>query len=1507
MASAMKQKRKFSHVEREIGSSSDSASKSSSQPSPSKKRKPAPSRTPSLTPQTSVDGDEPPRYSEKNALEQLLWLHTRLNDHKQTTDLPGTDEYISIELTEFTIYQVQQSSSHADLNDELDEPEGEVDELSMVPLHFLKTKRACKELVLNGTVTHADASFHLRAVTFDILSIEGYGDDDCHSVSQSIWIQTAHGKTKNIWYRLATPSAEYFRFHSDFLWIADFGKHFIDFLEANSHAHLSDFRSNFHDWIKDQHSQSKDFRAWFQEFGKVDFRTTVAAHIEYLWKEAGVVFPVQQLSHHWIWAEADSKAFQQKKAKNKKRKNTPTQRRRLAIHRQEDLLTNAKSTIVSPFVYDCFHSMYFGGMLEVRDIKQPVILAKQALRRQKLGFARNPSSASSVSPMMLPPYDINTGDVVVLPRDEDSVWKSDTNFAFVQKVCQDNEGSKYLKLIWLYRSSETTCANMRYPYPNELFISDHCECDNTPYRVSEVLGKVLVLWNPPEIPNDTHFVRQKYQWDDQSFIKFTITDYACGCEKQDPTAFERIVQQFKINDTILVLQGDRLEPVVVVAFDKDNEKCQVRLLLRMEEVEPDLNCPANELCWTRTILTIQPDTVVRKCQIIFLRKSDKIPILYDRQGQVDLFFITKSLEPSNVGQVAKDLCKPFRMDMNIGIDFTTRLERPPLNALSLFSGGGNFDRGLEEGLAVHSKWAVEWDAEAAHTYRANCKDKDQTFIFLGSVDEALARTMEGKYAERLPQVDEVDMISGGSPCPGFSLMQRDPNSDKAKLDASKIASLASWVDVHRPAYVVLENVVAMGRGLGVDKKERVFSQFVCALVGMGYQLQQFLIDAWSTGDPQTRSRLFVVATAPNLVPMRHPHLTHSHPEGTLKKSIGTTENGLPFGNRRDDFTPFEFVSAAQATKDLPNIVDGQTHVCIPFPDHRQSIKWNNAPLTRLSLAIVDFFNNQNDTRKDAKSKSWTRPGCAHSGAGLHWEQPRTLTILEARRAQGFPDYEPIVGSAAAQWRIVGNSVASVVKRPTVPLNVELLTAAELVSHEEARSEPRVEGSAALTPVSLSRRSRFVVPESDSEDDDQESADPVFNRDSTPPGSTHASKQFGESEDAHRDLARQDHRVAGLDPSIDVSLPPSTAVLLSQTRTSPLDVRTRPIVVIPRKTARYVDPMNPNKGSSPTIFTQMAPKRQEGMKKQHNPLSSSKDLAKGEPKKRKGWKGWVEIDEDETPRDHGGIGIGPKADNISRRRTARHTTYSIDEVTIEDSDSDDGDDGPKNILPRTTSSISLLQPAAPRRSGRAKDLTNESPLLIPISQPSASWRPLAITSRQRAAAQSDQQAIRGKGGIIFTSMPLHTSRNRGSRYVVPESESGNEGDDQGQVNTGNAYNIANSIRDSPPLRNINTFGESQRQSIISPRKTQHPPAINNTVPEFEMFQATSQDTSSEASEEPESMFVPFRMFASQTPNLIVLDSSDEGEDASVVEGDQPQRMEVATFPARIYIDLDELDD
>jgi DNA (cytosine-5)-methyltransferase 1 len=87
--------------------------------------------------------------------------------------------------------------------------------------------------------------------------------------------------------------------------------------------------------------------------------------------------------------------------------------------------------------------------------------------------------------------------------------------------------------------------------------------------------------------------------------------------------------------------------------------------------------------------------------------------------------------------------------------------------------------------------------------------------------------------------------------------------------------------------------------------QNVFSQILASLVALGYQVQQFLGDAWNLGSSQSRSRVFIVASAPGTIPLHPPLSTHGHPPGKgIKRNLGRTTNGLPFGIRRWENTPF---------------------------------------------------------------------------------------------------------------------------------------------------------------------------------------------------------------------------------------------------------------------------------------------------------------------------------------------------------------------------------------------------------------------------------------------------------------------------------------------------------------------------------------------------------------------------------------------------------------------------
>ena len=220
--------------------------------------------------------------------------------------------------------------------------------------------------------------------------------------------------------------------------------------------------------------------------------------------------------------------------------------------------------------------------------------------------------------------------------------------------------------------------------------------------------------------------------------------------------------------------------------------------------------------------------------------------------------------------------------------------------------------------------------------------------------------------------------------------------------------------------------------------------------------------------------------APGLTPLPDPPQSHSHPEGIGDRALGRTANGLPLGPRYWGPTPFKTITIQEATKDLPLSDDGKVD-CIPFPDHR--LMQNVSPIHQALICQIpkhphgmNFIKAVNlgwqsetqlkawrwtSLRSSESSRAWKRvyphgllptvttkctPQDGISGQWVHWEADRPMTVMEARRAQGYPDHEVIVGAPAMQWKIIGNSVA----RPVALALGAALRTAWLANEDDAK-------------------------------------------------------------------------------------------------------------------------------------------------------------------------------------------------------------------------------------------------------------------------------------------------------------------------------------------------------------------------------------------------------------------------------------------------------------------------
>lgn len=173
-----------------------------------------------------------------------------------------------------------------------------------------------------------------------------------------------------------------------------------------------------------------------------------------------------------------------------------------------------------------------------------------------------------------------------------------------------------------------------------------------------------------------------------------------------------------------------------------------------------------------------------------------------------------------------------------------------LNAVSLFSGGGGMDIGVES-AGFRNLACVEFDHNAAETLRFNTTSaKMDTKIV-----EADIRTVDP-----LTLADPgIDLLYGGPPCQAFSLIGRRGSlcDERGML----LFEMIRFARALRPRALLLEQV----KGLLSAPNEKgeaggVFKLFTKRLEDLGYCVKWTVLCAADYGVAQLRERVFIVAT-----------------------------------------------------------------------------------------------------------------------------------------------------------------------------------------------------------------------------------------------------------------------------------------------------------------------------------------------------------------------------------------------------------------------------------------------------------------------------------------------------------------------------------------------------------------------------------------------------------------------------------------------------------------------
>lgn len=302
-------------------------------------------------------------------------------------------------------------------------------------------------------------------------------------------------------------------------------------------------------------------------------------------------------------------------------------------------------------------------------------------------------------------------------------------------------------------------------------------------------------------------------------------------------------------------------------------------------------------------------------------------------------------------------------------------------AISLFCGGGGLDLGFN--FAGFRSLVVS----------------DVAPIFVQSIVRNLphakpcvedAMRLSGEKLFSIAGTDEIDIVIAGPPCQAFSILgRRGALEDPRGMLALKYFELVAEI---KPKAFVFENVPGLlTLNKGADWK-RLFSH---AKEVTNYYLHWSKLNAVSFGIPQHRERIFIVGFRED-VKFEFPTApTGPNVERLVREGLLSTPSSW----------------ALEDVDRLPN------H---DVRGHGERVRKRYATVLPGSRDPVDHT----DRIHPDRPAGTVLVGSSEGGGRphIHPYEHRVITVREAARLQGFPDWYVFEGGSTAQYRQIGNAV-----------------------------------------------------------------------------------------------------------------------------------------------------------------------------------------------------------------------------------------------------------------------------------------------------------------------------------------------------------------------------------------------------------------------------------------------------------------------------------------------------
>ncbi len=351
-----------------------------------------------------------------------------------------------------------------------------------------------------------------------------------------------------------------------------------------------------------------------------------------------------------------------------------------------------------------------------------------------------------------------------------------------------------------------------------------------------------------------------------------------------------------------------------------------------------------------------------------------------------------------------------------------RVKRPV--GIDLFAGAGGLSLGFEQaGFDVRASIEIDPIHCAVHEFNfPNCASI--------CADASKVSGADVRKAARLGNTP-VDVVFGGAPCQGFSLIGKRALDDPRNRLLLEFLRLTVELEAR---YFVFENV----KGITIGEHKKLLEELIVAFRENGYEvvLPYRVLNAADFSVPQDRRRLFLMGAKKGLPLPVYPLADSS--KTTVWEAIGDLPEASEYAelNQSDKTSKASFGRSSAYAKRLRESVQDPDDFSHPRLWNRKvltsSMLTEHTPLSQKRFEdtahgcvepISRFLKLDPDgVCNTLRAGTGSDKGAFTSPRPIHPTMPRCITVREAARLHSYPDWFRLHATKWHGFRQIGNSV-----------------------------------------------------------------------------------------------------------------------------------------------------------------------------------------------------------------------------------------------------------------------------------------------------------------------------------------------------------------------------------------------------------------------------------------------------------------------------------------------------